>query len=431
MEFLKTRFPSRVGKLKGVKNPDQDREQLSLSSEELKDETLDAMPKPATAPDGGDDDDDDDDDFITNDVKRRLKELRKNSFMVLIPEEGHPGEQEEEEKEEEESSSSGWGASEASAGYSCCGFDTFYDQYCGRMLFFDRLISRHLNEAGSRSTSQRSPRSVSKKLDLALRKLRFKKGQDEHPDDREQPQLPQQEDERCRNLEAAYVAQVSLSWEALHGQYMQLRVKISSQPEDGASYGNAAQLFQQFQVLLQRFIENEPFEQGSRVEVYAHGRSWLSKLLQVPNFLGIDQKENVENYTDLPILAADLVKIMEDSILTFRLFLKMDKKRTGSFFRAHSPRSSLHQVQASLDKKEMRVKELFKKKKGWRKRTWPTTTEEVELLFALIDIKVISRVLRMARLSKEQLLWCEEKMSKLDLSGNRLCRDGSLLLFPC
>ncbi|URE35594.1 hypothetical protein MUK42_16306, partial [Musa troglodytarum] len=71
------------------------------------------------------------------------------------------------------------------------------------------------------------------------------------------------------------------------------------------------------------------------------------------------------------------------------------------------------------------------KKKGWRKRTWPTTTEDVELLFALIDIKVISRVLRMARLSKEQLLWCEEKMSKLDLSANRLCRDGSLLLFPC
>ncbi|RRT84684.1 hypothetical protein B296_00013678, partial [Ensete ventricosum] len=288
---------------------------------------------------------------------------------------------------------------------------------------------------------------------LALRKLRLKKKQDEHPDNRKQLQLPQQEDERCRNLEAAYVAQVSLSWEALHGQYMQLRLKISSsQPEDGASYGYAAQLFQQFQILLQRFIGNEPFEQGSRVEVYAHGRSWLSKLLQNTNlksnfaalpyafaFLsGIERKENVENYADLPILAADLVKIMEDSILTLRLFLRMDKKRRGSFFGPHSPRSSLRQVQASLDRKlvthgfelqkEMRVKELFKKKKGWRKkkRTWPTTLEEVQLLFALIDIEVISRVLRMARLSKEQLLWCEEKMSKLDLSGNRQTLQGWL-----
>ncbi|RWW86948.1 hypothetical protein BHE74_00004255 [Ensete ventricosum] len=157
------------------------------------------MPKPAPAPDVGDDDDD----FITNEVKRRLKELRKNSFMVLIPEEGHPG-------EEEEGNSSGWGGdSEAGDGYSWCGFDTFYAEYCERMLFFDRLISRHFEEAG-----------------LALRKLRFKKKQDEHPDNRKQLQLPQQEDERCRNLEAAFVAQVSLSWEALHGQYMQLRLKI-------------------------------------------------------------------------------------------------------------------------------------------------------------------------------------------------------------
>lgn len=77
------------------------------------------------------------------------------------------------------------------------------------------------------------------------------------------------------------------------------------------------------------------------------------------------------------------------------------------------------------------MKELFKKKKGYKKKTWPATWEEVELLFALVDIKVISRVLRLARLSKEQLLWCEEKMSKLDLSDNRLRRDGSPILFPC
>lgn len=77
------------------------------------------------------------------------------------------------------------------------------------------------------------------------------------------------------------------------------------------------------------------------------------------------------------------------------------------------------------------MKELFKKKKGWKNKTWTTTMEEVQLFFALIDIKVVSRVLRMAKLSKEQLLWCEEKMSKLDLSNNKLRRDGSPILFPC
>lgn len=79
----------------------------------------------------------------------------------------------------------------------------------------------------------------------------------------------------------------------------------------------------------------------------------------------------------------------------------------------------------------MKVKELFKRKRAWKKKDWPSTKEEVELLFALIDIKVISRVLRMVHLSKEQLLWCEEKMSKLVLSDNTLCRDVSPLPFPC
>jgi len=80
--------------------------------------------------------------------------------------------------------------------------------------------------------------------------------------------------------------------------------------------------------------------------------------------------------------------------------------------------------------KETRVKELSKKK-SWKKKSWPSFLSEVELLLGLIDIKVVSRVLRMARISKEQLLWCEEKMSKIDLSENRLRRDVSPILFPC
>lgn len=51
------------------------------------------------------------------------------------------------------------------------------------------------------------------------------------------------------------------------------------------------------------------------------------------------------------ILASDLIKVMEESILTFRLFIKKDKKKSDSFYGAHSHAgSSLQQVQASLDK---------------------------------------------------------------------------------
>eukprot|EP00268_Persea_americana_P006066 TRINITY_DN12135_c0_g1_i1.p1 TRINITY_DN12135_c0_g1~~TRINITY_DN12135_c0_g1_i1.p1 ORF type:complete len:122 (+),score=32.17 TRINITY_DN12135_c0_g1_i1:779-1144(+) len=121
--------------------------------------------------------------------------------------------------------------------------------------------------------------------------------------------------------------------------------------------------------------------------------------------------------------------------MTFCLFLKMDKKKSGSalhIFGAHGQAQSyLQQTLTALDKKKIKLKELQRKKKGWKKKSWPPTAEEVELFFALIDIKVMSRVLKMTKISKEQLLWCEEKMSKLDFSGSKLQRNGSPLLFPC
>ena len=92
---------------------------------------------------------DEDDDFITNEVKRRLKELRRNSFMVLIPEE-EPCQEEEEDEEEEggESSSNEWRDVEAEGQRWWRGFDAVFEKYCERMLFFDRMSTQQLNEVG-------------------------------------------------------------------------------------------------------------------------------------------------------------------------------------------------------------------------------------------------------------------------------------------
>lgn len=49
---------------------------------------------------------------------------------------------------------------------------------------------------------------------------------------------------------------------------------------------------------------------------------------------------------------------------------------------------------------------------------------------AQIDLKVVSRVLRMAELNGEQLHWCENKMSKVRVSDGKLQRDSSPLFFP-
>lgn len=410
-------------------NPEKDSEDKPVPQpEEPKNENGDNMSKPANSDPSGDVEDDDDD-FITNEVKRRLKELRRSSFMVLIPEESCP--EEEEEEEEGETSPSEWRDGDAEGRQPWHGFNDVFDKYCERMLFFDRMSAQQLNEAGSNVPLTPSPRSASKKLSSPFRCLSLKK-MEEAEDEAEHLQKP--DNNPYQDLETAYVAHICLTWEALHCQYTQLSQKISCQPENPTCYNHSAQQFQQFQVLLQRFIENEPFEQGPRVEIYARARNLLPKLLQVPNVQDSDQTR-MEEESDFLVLASDLIRIIESSILTFHLFLKMDKKKSSGvlnlFGGQNQTATPLQQIQSFLEKKEMKLKELRRKQKGRKKKSWPATHAEVEMLFGLIDIKVLSRVLRMERITKEQLLWCEGKMNKLELLDGKLQRDPSPTLFPC
>ena len=93
-------------------------------------------------------------------------------------------------------------------------------------------------------------------------------------------------------LEAAYVAQICLTWEALNWNYKNFQQKRALRGDfDLGCPGRIAQQFQQFQVLLQRYVENEPYEQGRRPEVYARVRLLAPKLLQVPEYRGICSKK--------------------------------------------------------------------------------------------------------------------------------------------
>lgn len=61
-----------------------------------------------------------------------------------------------------------------------------------------------------------------------------------------------------------------------------------------------------------------------------------------------------EEHIDTPVLANDLFRIIENSIMTFCLFLKMDKKKSGSalhIFGAYGQAQSyLQQTLTALDK---------------------------------------------------------------------------------
>ncbi|XP_039158809.1 uncharacterized protein LOC104423274 isoform X2 [Eucalyptus grandis] len=423
MDFFK------VKKFRKARKPtlDQDNEGKSIPPHEEPDSEngVDDFSKSVSTDNAADAEDEDDDDFITNEVKRRLKELRRNSFLVLIPEEDSCPEDDEEEGEEGETSSSEWRDVEAEGRQWWGGFDAFYEKYCERMLIFDRLSAQQLGEAVPQVPLTPSPRTASKKLTSPLRCLSLKKI--EEPDE-EMEKLQQSEGNPYDDLETAYLAQTCLTWEALHCQYTQLCQKISGQPENMTCYSRSAQQFQQFHVLLQRFIENEPFEPGLRPEIYARARKSLPKLLQVPNIQGSEQKAAEEAGSDILVLAPDLLRIMENTILTFHLFLKTDNRKSTGVLNLFANQNHCASPQ---QQKAVKLKELRRKKKGWKKKSWPQTDDDVQLLFALIDAKLCSMVLRRERIVKGHFFWCEEKMKKLDLSDGKLHRDPSPILFPC
>lgn len=128
------------------------------------------------------------------------------------------------------------------------------------------------------------PRSISERIVYKLSTIN-KKGS-EHVNVKQNP---------YHELESAYVAQICLTWEALNWNYKNfVNKKLSSSNScklraemDNGCPGKIAQQFQQFQVLLQRYIENEPYEHGRRPEIYARMRLLAPNLLQVPEFIGI------------------------------------------------------------------------------------------------------------------------------------------------
>lgn len=79
--------------------------------------------------------------------------------------------------------------------------------------------------------------------------------------------------------------------------------------------------------------------------------------------------------------------------------------------------------------KKMKLKDLRRTRTCLRRRRLKEE-EEMEILMALIDTKVVSRVLRMKDITEEQLQWCDDKMRKVRVADGKMQRDSSPLFFP-
>ncbi|KAI4331505.1 hypothetical protein MLD38_029690 [Melastoma candidum] len=302
---------------------------------------------------------------------------------------------------------------------------TLFQKYDEEMMFLDRISAQKLYETESLRSIQVCPRSISERIILNISTINQRPSDVLH--------------NPYGELEAAYVAQICLTWEALNWTYKNFQSKRATEKDfDCGCPAHIAQQFQQFQVLLQRYIENEPYEQGRRPEVYARMRLLAPKLLQVPEYRD-PEDEHKDGGFGSRISSASFAMIIEDGIRTFMRFLKIDKERPchklAAFFKRKRQRNGVDPVLISLvrkvnHKKKGKVKDMRRAKGCMRKRRLRVEEESTEVLMALIDLKVVSRVLRMREITEEQLHWCEEKMSRVKILQGKLQRDPTPLFFP-
>ena len=99
-----------------------------------------------------------------------------------------------------------------------------------------------------------------------------------------------------RDLELVYVGQVCLSWEILCWQHKKVKELQQYDSQWRRSYNLVAAEFQLFQVLMQRFLEDEPY-QGPRIQNYNNNRCVIRNLLQVPPIKGNRKLNFNSNFT--------------------------------------------------------------------------------------------------------------------------------------
>ncbi|XP_019154854.1 PREDICTED: uncharacterized protein LOC109151335 isoform X2 [Ipomoea nil] len=241
-----------------------------------------------------------------------------------------------------------------------------------------------------------------------------------------------------RDLEAVYVGQMCLSWEFLHWQYVKALDLRGSDPRRIHRYDEVSEEFQQFMALMLRFMDDEPF-QGTRVQHYIKCRCDFPSLLQVPL---IKEDSWMEKTKANPITSDMLVEILEECIRTFWRFVKADKessagavgkgqKRVHPEVRNAEDIGLLREVTKSLHKKERKLKDILRSEnstlRGFSRWKEEDTDHHhhhhhhhVLYFFSQVDMKLVSRVLNMSAITRDQLQWCHNKLSTISFQQTKI-----------
>ncbi|KAG2702365.1 hypothetical protein I3843_06G079200 [Carya illinoinensis] len=218
-------------------------------------------------------------------------------------------------------------------------------------------------------------------------------------------------EELQRDLELVYVGQVCLSWEILHWQHGKAQELQEYDSQGLHRYNQVAGDFQLFQVLLQRFIENEPF-QGPRVHNYVSNRCVLRNLLQVPvirddcvKHRRVTREEEEED----AISSGMIAEIIEESRRMFWQFLRADKdagnmvpngpQKNHVTLQNDADSAFLMHIRADLQKKERKLKDIQKSGNCIVKRFQKHHNEKLDhsLLVAQVELRRMYKLMRVFR----------------------------------
>ncbi|KAK6931231.1 Protein of unknown function DUF1666 [Dillenia turbinata] len=246
-----------------------------------------------------------------------------------------------------------------------------------------------------------------------------------------------------RDLETVYIGQLCISWEILHWQYRKAKELLKYTSHGSHRFNQVAGEFQQFHVLLQRFMENEPFQGQPRIQYYAKNRFLLHNICQVPVIQDDDKMGRKAEKDENAISCEILIEHIKESMRVFWEFLRSDKGETNllskGFQAPHvdlqDPADSelLQELRVIFEKKDKKLKDLLRSGNCIVKKFQKHRMDRLDrkYFFPQVEMGLVSRVLSMSRLTTDQLLWCHKKLNKIVFVNRVVHIEPSFLLFPC
>uniref|UniRef100_A0A9I9DQ91 Ribosomal protein L34Ae n=1 Tax=Cucumis melo TaxID=3656 RepID=A0A9I9DQ91_CUCME len=248
-------------------------------------------------------------------------------------------------------------------------------------------------------------------------------------------------------MEMVYVVQLWVSWEFIVWEYKKALEIYGREGYGSCRFNGVAEKFEHFKVMIERFMENEKIEEGSRVECYLRSRLVRRKLLQVPLLKEDEVKEEgfEEDNKENAVTIDRLINILQESIRILWQFIRKDKLvHISTNLKCHleakqeftSPSHFDIQTQLLLDlqKKKRKLKKIVKRKK-WMLKNCKEELEEDEPIddelcfLTMVDLKLVSRMLNMKKITRKQLSWCHHKLSCITFPNGNIKIHPSSFLF--